>query len=442
VIRGGLSAFKGKRVLLLQGPLGPFFSRLAQDLTQAGAVVSKINFNGGDWFFSPKNAINFRGDIEQWPKFFEQVLSEQQIDMVLLLGDCRAMHRIAHEIADQRGLEIGVFEEGYVRPDYITLERYGVNGHSQIPRDPAFYLEMPDSEVPQTINVGNTFWYGVWWTMVYYWFSALLWPIFNKYQHHRPLTLLEALLWVKGSWRKHYFAHKERGIQDKLATTLSGQYFLAVLQVHNDAQMHVHSNFDSVPAFIESVIHSFAQFSAVDSYLVIKHHPMDRAYNDYSSFIEGLLQKHKVQNRVLYIHDQHLPTVLEHARGVVLVNSTVGLSALHYGTPLMVCGEAIYDLAGLAFQGPLANFWKEAGLEAMNRDLYQRFRNYLIKHTQLNGSFYRRLKLVDSVAGLVWAQASTGASEEIDGSTLVVNVSVENKPNIAVHPSPTTMPVL
>jgi len=48
MIHGGLPASRGKRVLLLQGPQGPFFRRLAADLTEAGAVVHKVNFNGGD----------------------------------------------------------------------------------------------------------------------------------------------------------------------------------------------------------------------------------------------------------------------------------------------------------------------------------------------------------------------------------------------------------
>src|SRR3978361_1805772 len=97
MIRGGLAGFKGKRILLLQGPLGPFFSRLASDLEKAGATVWKINFNGGDWLFAPKRSIPFRGRPDQWPAFFESVLDERNIDTVLLFGDCRPVHRVAHE---------------------------------------------------------------------------------------------------------------------------------------------------------------------------------------------------------------------------------------------------------------------------------------------------------------------------------------------------------
>jgi capsular polysaccharide export protein len=120
----------------------------------------------------------------------------------------------------------------------------------------------------------------------------------------------------------------------------------------------------------------------------------------------GLLSRtYGVQNRVRYIHDQHLPTLLEHARGVVVVNSTVGLSALHHGTPVKICGTAIYDIEGLTFQGTLDDFWDHACELTVDHELFKRFRSYVIKHTQLNGSYYRRLKIADSRAGLVWPLA-------------------------------------
>ena len=36
------------KILLLQGPLGPFFQTLSQALSKAGHEVYKIHFNGGD----------------------------------------------------------------------------------------------------------------------------------------------------------------------------------------------------------------------------------------------------------------------------------------------------------------------------------------------------------------------------------------------------------
>ena len=49
MLSNGLRDFADKKVLLLQGPIGPFFYRFAKKLKQAGASVHKINFNGGDF---------------------------------------------------------------------------------------------------------------------------------------------------------------------------------------------------------------------------------------------------------------------------------------------------------------------------------------------------------------------------------------------------------
>lgn len=402
MINQGLSVFKGKNVLLLQGPMGPFFRRLAHDLQWAGAQVCKVDFCGGDWLFSPAGSIPFRGRIEEWPEFLKQLLRVRKIDVVLLFGDCRPMHRIAHEIAHWNGLEIGVFEEGYVRPDYITLERYGVNGFSLMPRAPLYYLKTPPPPVPPARKVGRVFRHAAGWAMLYYLASALLYPWFRHYQHHRSLSLLEAVPWVRSLWRKMAYSLIERRALPRLTTEWSRKFYLVPLQVHDDAQVRVHSRFDSVEDFIRQVVESFARHAPESTRLVFKHHPMDRGYYDYAGLIEKYSASLGATGRVIYVHDQHLPTLLDHALGVVVANSTVGLSALDHGLPVKACKSAVYEMDGLTHQGELNDFWHAALTETPNQELLTRFRTYLIKHTQLNGNFYKRLDIPGSSAGLVW----------------------------------------
>ena len=52
---------------------------------------------------------------------------------------------------------------------------------------------------------------------------------------------------------------------------------------------------------------------------------------------------------------------LDHARGCVTINSSVGLAALIHGAPTITLGEAAYNLRGLTFQGKLNAFWKQHG---------------------------------------------------------------------------------
>ncbi len=79
-------------ILLLQGPMGPFFKRLSRDLEgQVDSTVYKINFNGGDWlFYRGERTVNFRGTQEQWPEFLAEKIGEWHIDTIYLFGDNRS----------------------------------------------------------------------------------------------------------------------------------------------------------------------------------------------------------------------------------------------------------------------------------------------------------------------------------------------------------------
>lgn len=405
MVKRRLATFKNKQILLLQGPVGPFFKNLALDLKEVGATVHKINFNGGDWFFSnAENSIDFTESIEEWPDFFSDLLQKHWIDTIILFGDCREHHSIAHAIATKKRIEIGVFEEGYVRPDYITFEEYGVNGNSTISKDPSFYVGLDDeqTELSETIEVGNTFWYAVMWAILYYFFSAFLYPKFRRYRHHRPLNPFEGVYWIRSIWRKWFYKWKEREIQPLALSSMSKKYYLVPLQIATDAQIKHYYRYKSIEVFLEKVIESFTLHAAQETWLLIKHHPLDRGYHDYGRYIYLLAQKNNVTDRVKYIHDQHLPTLLNHAIGCVLINSTVGLSAINHNTPLKVCGEAIYDISGLTYQWELDTFWSDAESFVVDRDLYYRFKGYLVNHKQLNGNFYKRVRNSKFACGIIW----------------------------------------
>ena len=109
-----------------------------------------------------------------------------------------------------------------------------------------------------------------------------------------------------------------------------------------------------------------------------------------------------LENRIHYVHDTDLPSLLQKAEGSVLINSTVGISSLYHDTPVKALGEAIYDIEGLTFQGSLESFWNAPG--EVDRDLFKRFRRYLIDKTQINGSLYTDVKHCDQ-SGLNWPVA-------------------------------------
>jgi capsule polysaccharide modification protein KpsS len=134
------------------------------------------------------------------------------------------------------------------------------------------------------------------------------------------------------------------------------------------------------------VLVSFARHADPSHHLVFKHHPMGRGQRDYRRLFGSLSEDYGLTGRVHDLHDVHLPTLLRHSRGVVTINSTVGLSALYHDKPLRVMGRAMYDLLGLTFQGPLAQFWVEQN--QIDKVLWRRYHAFLVRQTQLNGAFF------------------------------------------------------
>jgi capsule polysaccharide modification protein KpsS len=394
-------ALTGKRVLLLQGPVGPFFRRFARDLTEHGAIVTRVTLNAADrMYYLGAPVVAFRGRPEQWPAFLEQLLRDRAIDVVFLFGDGRPYHRRACGVARELGIAVYVFEEGYLRPDHITLEAEGVNGRSTMPRDPARYRDAGANAAEPTKPVGNTFPRFAVYSGLYaiaYTFFAWRYP---HYQHHRDVNAFrQALLWSRAGWRKLVYRRRERDLLALCEGRWSGRYFLLPLQVHHDSQWQ-HSSFSDSESLIRAVVRSFGEQASSEHSLVIKHHPLDRGYRDYTALIRELTDEHGLDGRLLYVHDLHLPTLLKHARGTVVMNSTVGLSSVFHKTPVKVLGQAIYDLPGLSFPGSLEQFWRDPG--RVDRHFYQRFHDWLCANNQANGSFYRPLEGVSNSCGVRW----------------------------------------
>ena len=387
-------------VLLLQGPMGPFFKRFSKDLKQAGHAVYKINFNAADsFYYKEKNTTQYTDSIENWSKFLEQYIAQNNINSIYLFGDARPYHLIAHKLARTLSIDVFVFEEGYIRPNYITLERDGVNGNSSTPQNPAAFENIEIATEDNTQQVPYTFFHTAIHAIIYYTTGWLGRKHFPHYIHHRPFSpIREAAIWIKSGYRKLKYKVTERHILDRLTTHHSKRFFLVPLQVHNDAQILIWSPMSSAASFIKKTITSFAKNAPEDNLLVIKHHPLDRGYIDYSNIINKLASRLNCKDRVIYVHDLHLPTLLENAKGTLVINSTVGLSSLLHETPVKAIGKAIYNIKGLTFQGKMQNFWLSPG--EVNKTLNLQLRTHLIKNTQVNGSFYRKTTAFKCESGI------------------------------------------
>lgn len=386
-------------VLLLQGPLGPFFDHLARAFMQADLPVHKIHFNGGDEsYYYQNNALSFMGSPEQWPAFLAQFMRDHNVQLVMAYGDCRFYHHEAKRICINSGVQYIALEEGYLRPNYITLEVGGVNGHSPIKHN-GVEAYQPMHTIHDEVMMPGNFLKRTRYAIKYYVTNLIKKHRFTHYKHHRGYSAFaEAGFWIRAYARKQFYKVAEPSpsrLMDK------GNFFLVPLQVHNDAQIAFHSQYDSIEHFIQEVMLSFSLNNTTER-LVIKHYPMDRGHVNYQSYIHQLAKDLGIASRVDYIHDQHLPTLLKACKGVVTINSTTALQAFYHEAPVKVMGSAFFNMPGLTDQKALAEFWQNP--QKPDTEFSDRFRGYLLDHGQINGSFYCQFRFTcDNIVDYMFA---------------------------------------
>jgi capsular polysaccharide export protein len=374
-------------ILLLQGPIGPFFKNVGMWLQKSGCNVYKINLNGGDEHFYPRNSVSFCESIDAFPQFLENYIQQNAIDAIVVFGDCRAYHKIAKSIVDSNSnLSFWVFEEGYFRPHYITFEKNGVNGFSLLPKDHDFYQNIEITPINDRKEKSH-FYSMVYYSITYYIFILLKKYKYYNYMHHRKTSLLfYASRWSLALIRKF----KAKLTQPRLIKNIINDdykpFYIFPLQCNQDFQIQVHSYYHSMKSYIFRVIRSFSLFADEKSYLLIKHHPMDEGFNNYNRLIKKLANRYGVSKRVIYIHSIPMPILLRKAIGLVTVNSTCGLSALIHGLPVIALSNAHYDIQGLTFQYGLDRFWKEG--QKPDILLFEKYRSYLCNKSQIKGSIY------------------------------------------------------
>lgn len=379
-----------RKFLFLQGVASPFFDQLADALIQANHDVYKINFCGGDSFYwRNKAAWNFTDRIENLARFIEIKFQQFQFTDIILFGDMRPVHIDAIALAKQYQAKIWVFEEGYIRPNWLTLETNGVNGNSFFPKNPDYYLEQA-RQIPSYLDgldTGYSPYIRLLHDINYNFARYSQYFRFRHYKLHRPQSpLVEYLGWAKQFYLQktvgEYYANK---VYHKLLKNNTA-FFLFPLQLHYDAQIIHHSPFNNIQEAITMVLESFAQHAGQEEVIVFKNHPLDIGLINYRAFIKTLQKELKLEDRVIFIDGGHLPSLLSRCKGTITINSTVGVSALLHNSPVITLGNAIYNMQGLTFQGSLDEFWTQA--KPPNKTLFRSFRNTVIHHTQINGNFY------------------------------------------------------
>ncbi|MCW8843203.1 MAG: capsule biosynthesis protein CapA, partial [Rhodobacteraceae bacterium] len=191
-----VSSGSNRTFLFLQGPHGPFFHRLGKMLRRSGASVWRVGFNAGDRVFWPDRAtyIPFTAPPETWPDRFDKIVADKGITDIVLYGDVRDIHATAIQRARDLGLMVHVFEEGYLRPYWVTYERGGSNGHSRLMTMPVDDMQHALEGSDTDTNLPPGHWgdmrQHVFYGALYHWFVMFRNGDYRNFQPHRALSVV------------------------------------------------------------------------------------------------------------------------------------------------------------------------------------------------------------------------------------------------------------
>ncbi|HKK29396.1 MAG TPA: capsular biosynthesis protein [Alphaproteobacteria bacterium] len=377
-----------RHFLFIGGPFGPFSRRLGRNLKSAGARVTHVTVHGGDlldWGWRD-NAV-FRGGIGEWESWIGRFLQSQGVSDIITYGDCGTYASPALRQAKQLGIARHVFELGYFRPDWVTLERNGVNGFSSLPREPSFYRNTDLSEHRYPADpVGRIMPYHVWYSIRHCLFHYAGSAFFRHFTAPWPDSPLRQAVGYLSRFAIDRFSRGKVREAERELLSSKRPFFLCTLQKPGDTQLSIHSVYKRLSPFIEHVAQNFAEFAPPDARLVFKAHPLDNGTEGPKRTVVEAAERFGLGDRLVYLPSGSLSRLTQKAMGVVTVNSTAGLAALHMGRPTITLGNAFYDLEGLTHQGSLSRFWTAP--QPPDRDLFLRFRAVVMARTQINGSYY------------------------------------------------------
>lgn len=377
-----VEGLQGRRFLIVSAPFGGFGPALARTLEARGASVERMIFNAGDAINWPRAGRRvFRDTAEAWAA--QLVQATAGFTDILLFGEGGPYNRAVLSAAERLTPRVWVLENGYFRPDWVTVELNGVNASSALPRFKEGY-PAPAPVLPEPVPVGRILPHHIINITAYHVAQGFGGFLFPRYANHYTASPLSQCL---GHVRRYLgLALRSPADHEVEVIAARGPFFIACLQREGDAQLLRYSRYADNTAFLAEVLTSFAAQAPRDARLVVKNHPLDPGLINLAAVTRRLAVEHGLQGRVDFIDGGNLAQLCRASRGMVVNNSSAALSALGFQTPVKVLGDAFFDFEGLTDQQALDSFWSAP--QAPDQELFARFRAHVIAQSQVNGNFH------------------------------------------------------
>ncbi|MIL09422.1 hypothetical protein BZU93_26560 [Salmonella enterica subsp. enterica] len=390
----GDAAKASKLILLLQGPVGPFFRVLQKQLESDGHETCRITFNPGDRYYSGKhNCLRFAGTPGDFSDFLTKFTDGRPVDAVILFGAMRPHHQVARHFFAAANVPVICLEEGYQRPGFITAELGGNNAHSPIAGRVAPRREI-DLPAPKPASTRSAFNQMARYAASYYIRQAILSSLREHKGFHkrsRANLVREAAYWVRNYYRRMRHSLPNMRQIERLLEVYDKRYYLIPFQVSDDAQLTSPAARGwSNELLALKTIESFARNAPADHRLVFKIHPLERGHSNAHAMVAEIAGQFGVAGRVDVIDTGSMGLLARHSAGMITINSTSGLSAIYHGVPLGVLGKAIYGNRQLCSlldsTNDIDRFWCN-GKVAKQR-IRHGYLHYVARNCLLPGDFY------------------------------------------------------
>ncbi|MBL4807258.1 MAG: capsular biosynthesis protein [Rhodobacteraceae bacterium] len=369
-----------------------FFAYLGAELRHRGAQVTRLSFCAGDrlyWRTRSGQHVAFRGRPQTYQSFLSKLITQHEITDIICLGDSRFWHTEAISLCKnmENSPKIHVVEHGYYRPGWLTLELGGLNANSGFPRDPHEILQASNGiQLAVTPEYKSSFLryalLDIGWNLSNIVLSPIFYPHFRSHSLHHPLQ--EWRGWIAKALRGKTTTKNRTTTLARIARH-QGPVFLFPLQLETDSQIRIHGPAGGLRHTVVTTIRSFAKNANPDAMLVFKVHPLDNELTDWRKIITNAAQENSCTNRCVFLNGGDLDALLKRSAGCVTVNSTVGLTAIDFGVPTHVIGQALYRISGLTHTAILDDFWTTP--QPPNPELASAFKRLLIHRTQISGAF-------------------------------------------------------
>src|SRR5574343_1987235 len=183
-----------------------------RDRDVTGVQTCALPISGDLAYWGARQAIGYRGLPAESTAFFDSLYRRYEITDQVLFGDRRPVHRPAVAHGEACGVRTHVFEEGYFRPFWVTLEREGVNGHSLLPRDPDWFWAVGGDIGPgeNVVPFASQFSSRAVHDVAYHVAGSLNFVLFPRFKTHAPTNAaIEYMAFVRRSIALRYWKPRD-----------------------------------------------------------------------------------------------------------------------------------------------------------------------------------------------------------------------------------------